>query len=87
MENELISTKELEELIIARKVKEVRNIFEVVPTIDIAEACDDFEDQYSKSPYIIPNPLHKTFSDPILPLCRNQSAGSPLHPSLLLTVH
>ena len=44
MENELISTKELEELIIARKVKEVRNIFEVVPTIDIAEACDDFED-------------------------------------------
>lgn len=44
MENELISTKQLEELIIQRKVKDVRAIFEVVPTIDIAEACDDFED-------------------------------------------
>ena len=44
MENELISTEKLEQLIIERKVKEIRNIFEVVPTIDIAEACDDFED-------------------------------------------
>ena len=44
MENELISTEKLEQLIVERKVKEVRNIFEVVPTIDIAEACDDFED-------------------------------------------
>ena len=43
MENELISTEKLEQLIVERKVKEIRNIFEVVPTIDIAEACDDFK--------------------------------------------
>lgn len=44
MENELISTEKLEQLIKEKNVKEIRNIFEVVPTIDIAEACDDFED-------------------------------------------
>ena len=44
MENELISTKRLEKLISEKNVKEIRNIFEVIPTIDIAEACDDFED-------------------------------------------
>lgn len=44
MENELISTSQLEELIDAKKVKDIRQIFESVPTIDIAEACDDIED-------------------------------------------
>lgn len=44
MENELISTAQLEELIDAKKVKDIRQIFESVPTIDIAEACDDIED-------------------------------------------
>ena len=44
MENELISTEKLERLIKEKNVKEIRNIFEVVPTIDIAEACDGFED-------------------------------------------
>ncbi|MGN1278130.1 MAG: magnesium transporter MgtE N-terminal domain-containing protein, partial [Candidatus Onthovivens sp.] len=44
MENELISTEKLEQLIKEKNVKEIRKIFEVVPTIDIAEACDDFED-------------------------------------------
>lgn len=44
MENELISTEQLVELIDAKKVKEIRQLFEVVPTIDIAEAIDDIED-------------------------------------------
>lgn len=44
MENELISTELLEELIDSKNVKEIRRIFEVVPTIDIAEACNDIED-------------------------------------------
>ena len=44
MENELISTEKIEQLIDAKNVKEIRHIFEVVPTIDIAEACADIED-------------------------------------------
>lgn len=44
MENELISTQQIEELIDKKNVKEIRRIFEVVPTIDIAEACSDIED-------------------------------------------
>ena len=44
MENELISTEQLVELIDAKKVKDIRQLFEVVPTIDIAEAIDDIED-------------------------------------------
>lgn len=59
MENYEISTELLEKLIVEKNVKEIRNIFEVVPTIDIAEACDDFEDishivfifKYVKSEY------------------------------------
>lgn len=45
MENELISTEKLEQLIDKKKVSEIRRIFEFVPTIDIAEACDDIEDK------------------------------------------
>lgn len=45
MENELISTEKIEELIDGKKIKDIRHIFEVVPTIDIAEACDDIEDK------------------------------------------
>lgn len=44
MENELISTQLIERLIDEKNVKEIRRIFEVVPTIDIAEACSDIED-------------------------------------------
>lgn len=44
MENELISTELLESLIDSRNVKEIRRLFEVVPTIDIAEACSEIED-------------------------------------------
>lgn len=44
MENELISTQQIEELIDSKNVKEIRHIFEVVPEIDIAEACADLED-------------------------------------------
>lgn len=44
MENELISTSQIEELIDKKNVKEIRRIFEVVPSIDIAEACSDIED-------------------------------------------
>jgi len=44
MENELISTEKLEQLVDSKSVKEIRQIFEVVPTIDIAEAVSDFED-------------------------------------------
>ena len=44
MENELISTEQIEKLIDSKNVKEIRRIFEVVPEIDIAEACADMED-------------------------------------------
>lgn len=44
MENEYISTELIEKLIDEKKVKEIRQLFEVVPTIDIAEACSDIED-------------------------------------------
>lgn len=44
MENEHISTELIEKLIDEKKVKEIRQLFEVVPTIDIAEACSDIED-------------------------------------------
>ena len=44
MENELISTEKIEQLIDEKKVKDIRQIFEVVPTIDIAEALSDIED-------------------------------------------
>ena len=44
MENELISTEQIEQLIDSKNVKEIRRIFEVVPEIDIAEACADLED-------------------------------------------
>lgn len=44
MENEMISTELLESLIESRNVKEIRHLFEVVPTIDIAEACSEIED-------------------------------------------
>ena len=44
MENEFISTEKLENLIDKKRVKEIRQLFEVVPTIDIADACSDIED-------------------------------------------
>ncbi len=44
MENELISTAQIEQLIDAKNVKEIRHLFEVVPEIDLAEACADMED-------------------------------------------
>lgn len=44
MENELISTEQIEQLIDSKNVKEIRRIFEVIPEIDIAEACADLED-------------------------------------------
>lgn len=44
MENEYISTAQIEKLIDEKKVKEIRQLFEVVPTIDIAEALSDIED-------------------------------------------
>ena len=44
MENELISTEQIEQLIDSKNVKEIRHLFEVVPEIDIAEACADIED-------------------------------------------
>ena len=44
MENEYISTEQIEKLIDEKNVKEIRQLFEVVPTIDIAEALSDIED-------------------------------------------
>lgn len=44
MENELISTAKVEELIDKKDIKGIRQLFEVVPTIDISEACNDIED-------------------------------------------
>lgn len=44
MENELISTKQIETLIDQRRVKDIRNLFEIIPSIDLAEACNDIED-------------------------------------------
>ena len=44
MENELISTEIIEELIDKKNVKEIRRLFEVIPSIDLAEACSDIED-------------------------------------------
>ena len=45
MENELISTQIIEHLIDTKNVKEIRHLFEIVPEIDLAEACADMEDQ------------------------------------------
>ena len=44
MENELISTKKIEDLIDNHDIKGIRQLFELIPTIDISEACDDIED-------------------------------------------
>jgi len=44
MENELISTEQIEQLIDSKNVKEIRRLFEVIPEIDLAEACADIED-------------------------------------------
>lgn len=44
MENELISTQIIEHLIDTKNVKEIRHLFEIVPEIDLAEACADIED-------------------------------------------
>lgn len=44
MENRLISTEQIENLIDGKKISEIRQIFEVVPSIDIAEACAELED-------------------------------------------
>lgn len=44
MENEYVSTEQIEKLIDEKNVKEIRRIFEVVPTIDLAEAISDIED-------------------------------------------
>lgn len=44
MENRLISTEQIEKLIDEKKVTEIRHIFEVVPSIDIADACAELED-------------------------------------------
>ena len=44
MELEKLTGQRLLELIEAKDVKEIRRIFEVVPTIDIAEACNEIED-------------------------------------------
>ena len=44
MEVEKLTGERLAELIDAKDVKEIRRLFEVVPTIDIAEACNDIED-------------------------------------------
>ena len=44
MENRLISTEQIEKLIDEKKIAEIRHIFEVVPSIDIAEACAEIED-------------------------------------------
>lgn len=44
MELEKLTGERLLELIEAKDVKEIRRIFEVVPTIDIAEACNEIED-------------------------------------------
>ncbi len=45
MEKESISKEELEALIDGKKIKEIRHIFEVVPTIDIADAASKIEDK------------------------------------------
>ena len=44
MENRLISTEQIEKLIDEKKIAEIRQIFEVVPSIDIADACAEIED-------------------------------------------
>ena len=44
MENRLISTEQIEKLIDEKKISEIRHIFEVVPSIDIADACAEIED-------------------------------------------
>ncbi len=44
MENEVLTVERLEELITKKNVKEIRRIFEVVPTIDIADVCNEIED-------------------------------------------
>lgn len=44
MEVEKLTGERLTELIDAKDVKEIRRLFEVVPTIDIADACNEVED-------------------------------------------
>lgn len=45
MENEFISTEQLERLIDNKNVQEIRHLFEVVPEIDLADAARDIEDK------------------------------------------
>lgn len=45
MENELISTAKIEQLIDSKNVKEIRHLFEVVPEIDLADAASKIEDK------------------------------------------
>ncbi|HOR20204.1 MAG TPA: magnesium transporter, partial [Bacilli bacterium] len=44
MEKENVSTALLEELIKNRQVAKLRELFETIPTIDLAEAANDIED-------------------------------------------
>lgn len=44
MAKKLISAKKIEKLIDKKDVKEIRHLFEVVPEIDLAEACEKIED-------------------------------------------
>lgn len=44
MENRKITTEELERLIDEKALKELREVFETVPSIDIAEAANEIED-------------------------------------------
>ena len=44
MEVEKLTGERLTQLIDAKDVKEIRRLFEVVPTIDIADACNEVED-------------------------------------------
>ena len=44
MEKENVSTTLLEELIKNRQVEKLRQLFEAIPTIDLAEAADDISD-------------------------------------------
>ena len=44
MENEILTSEMLESLIDQRNVKEIRRLFEVVPSIDIADALNEIED-------------------------------------------
>ena len=44
VENRRITTEELERLIDEKSLKELREVFETVPSIDIAEAANEIED-------------------------------------------